>query len=126
MATGTSMFDLMQQRLEWIGARQQVLAQNIANVDTPSYVAKDITPFEDMLQGQPMTMTVTDPADITPTDDDGPHLIADRTQSRAPDGNAVSMESELVKIADAEQSQALALNLYGKYMSMFREAIGKG
>ena len=34
------------ERMQWQQARQQVLAQNVANADTPNYQAKDLAPHE--------------------------------------------------------------------------------
>lgn len=125
MTPSTDLFQLMQQRLEWVGARQEVLSQNVANVDTPGYTPRDVAPFAEVLNGQAITMAQTEPGHMAPDGGSLP-VVTDRTDDRAPDGNAVSLESELIKIADAGQAQALALNLYGKYLSLFRDAIGKG
>lgn len=125
MTPGTDLFQLIQQRLEWVGARQQVLSQNVANVDTPGYTPRDVTPFADVLQGQAVTVALTEPGHMSPDGGTIP-VQTDRPDDRAPDGNAVSLEDELVKIADTGQAQSLALNLYGKYLSMFRDAIDKG
>ena len=37
-----SIFAMAQSKMSWLGQRQTVLAQNIANADTPSYRAKDL------------------------------------------------------------------------------------
>ncbi len=45
-----SLFGMMKQRLAWLGQRQEVLAQNIANADTPGYRRKLIS-FESAMDG---------------------------------------------------------------------------
>src|SRR3546814_15134368 len=40
------LFNLLGKRMEWLGQRQKVLAQNIANADTPDYVPHDLKPQE--------------------------------------------------------------------------------
>jgi len=40
------LFHLLGQRMDWLGQRQKVLAQNIANADTPDYVPHDLKPQE--------------------------------------------------------------------------------
>ena len=40
------LFHLLGQRMDWLGQRQKVLAQNIANADTPEYVPHDLKPQE--------------------------------------------------------------------------------
>ena len=34
--------EMMKQRMQWLTQRQQVLAQNVANADTPGYTARDL------------------------------------------------------------------------------------
>ena len=45
------LFALADRRLAWLGARQGVLAQNVANADTPGWQQRDIRPFSDVLSG---------------------------------------------------------------------------
>ena len=35
---------MLRERMQWHEARQQVLAENVANADTPNYQAKDLAP----------------------------------------------------------------------------------
>ena len=39
-----TLFRIMQDRLGYLGQRQRVLAENIANADTPNYQARDMAP----------------------------------------------------------------------------------
>lgn len=48
-----------------------------------------------------------------------------RPRERAPDGNSVSMEDQLTKVADTAGTQELVANLYRKYHGMFRTALGR-
>ena len=120
----TNLFELMTRRMEWAGARQGVLAQNVANADTPGYVPRDVTAFADVLNGRAIGMVTTDPGHMLPAGG-AAAMLTPRPEEKAPDGNAVSLEAELVKIADTGQAQQVALNLYGRYLAMFRGAIGK-
>ncbi len=43
------LFDLASRQAEWLTIRQEVVAGNIANANTPKYRAKDITPFQAVL-----------------------------------------------------------------------------
>ncbi len=43
---GGDFFALAARRLDYIDQRQRVLAQNIANANTPNYQARDLSPFE--------------------------------------------------------------------------------
>ena len=119
------LFDLAERRLGWIDRRQSLLAQNIANANTPGYVAKDLQPFAQSLARALPELAVTNPM----------HLVGSglgtgvdpslHPTERAPDGNAVSMEEQLTKVADTDSAQALVTNLYHKYLGLFRITIGK-
>jgi flagellar basal-body rod protein FlgB len=50
-----SLFDLSSQKLEWLGHRQKVVSQNIANANTPGYKARDIASFENFIGGSRST-----------------------------------------------------------------------
>jgi flagellar basal-body rod protein FlgB len=53
-------------------------------------------------------------------------LLTTQASAREPDGNAVTMDDELTKVADTATSQEIATTLYKKYMSMFSLALGYG
>jgi len=56
---GIPLFSLISGRMSWLSARQSVLAENVANGDTPNYAARDIKPldFQTILAGQGMGST---------------------------------------------------------------------
>ena len=119
------LFDLAEQRLAWIDRRQGLLAQNIANANTPGYVAKDLQPFAQTLARALPDLTTTNPMHLTGTSSVGRTDPLLRPRERAPDGNAVSVEDQLTKVADTEGAQALTINLYHTYLGLFRTALGK-
>jgi flagellar basal-body rod protein FlgB len=49
MTQPIQLFDLASRQAEWLSVRQQVVAGNIANANTPKYQAKDVTPFSAVL-----------------------------------------------------------------------------
>lgn len=121
------LFALADRRLTWLGAREAVLAQNVANADTPGFQQRDLKSFAQVLSGQAMEGPV-----LARTD--GGHLqgLLDGragTQSprgeKAPDGNAVSLDDQLQKIAQTESDHEFVTAMYRKYLSMFRTALGR-
>ena len=56
------LFDLASRQAEWLQARQEVVAGNIANANTPKFRAKDVTPFQAVLDNQNVSMAKTNPA----------------------------------------------------------------
>jgi flagellar basal-body rod protein FlgB len=98
--------------------RHAVIADNIANADTPNYKAKDLQPFADVFktalrQGQ----------DIAPQEFRVVELeIGDAT---SPNGNSVSLEDQMMRSAQTQNDHAMALMVYKKSMTMMKMAIGK-
>ena len=45
---------------------------------------------------------------------------------RTPDGNAVALDEQLVKLADTETTHAMVTSIYRKYLGMFSMALGRG
>jgi flagellar basal-body rod protein FlgB len=122
------LFDLADRRLAWTDRRQEVLAQNIANANTPSWQAKDLKPFALALAGVAApAMARTDPGHLAGTQDTaGQSLLTTVASARQPDGNAVSLDDQLTKVANTATAQQIATTLYRKYMSMFSLALGYG
>jgi|KBSMisStaDraftv2_1062788.scaffolds.fasta_scaffold188316_3 flagellar basal-body rod protein FlgB len=127
---------LLKQRMSWLGARQNVLAQNVANADTPGFTARDLKPinFADVLKRSTSTpasvqsgMMVTDPRHIGLAQSATPAF----TDMRAPDGeatpsgNTVSLEQEMIKVAGTQAEYQAASNLYAKAIDMMKIAIGR-
>src|SRR3546814_18597394 len=77
-------------RMEWLGERQRVLSENIANADTPGYQAKDLkqVSFSDLVKGsQPgLTARVTQPDHIGGL----PGSESDRSEERSVGKECVS------------------------------------
>ena len=44
--TNLPVFGLIRQRMNWLNQRQEVIAQNVANADTPAYLAQDLKAFD--------------------------------------------------------------------------------
>lgn len=122
-------------RLSWLGQRQQLLAENVANVETPGYQPKDLRPldFQQMLDAQPGagsgdgSMAKTHPAHF---DGVGLNRGFDLARSREHEvvdasGNAVMMENELTKVSETAMDYQLTTNLYRKAMGMVRTALGR-
>lgn len=122
--SNVALFDLADQRLAWIGQRQSVLAQNIANADTPGWKSRDITPFSTVLSHAEVTPAQTDPHHLGRAPG-GPGGARPAVTEHAPDGNAVSLDHELVKLAQTQSDHELVGDLYKKYLSFFRTAIGR-
>ncbi|HEX3346525.1 MAG TPA: flagellar basal body rod protein FlgB [Acetobacteraceae bacterium] len=119
-----ALFDLADQRLAWASKRETVLAQNLANADTPGWRARDVKPFDASLAEASLIPAMTDSRHMAGTSVTDLSLQTS-TGEHAPDGNAVSVDAELVKVAQTDLAHAVTSDLYKAYLGMFRTAIGR-
>jgi flagellar basal-body rod protein FlgB len=129
MAT-TDIFDLAAQRLAWLDRRQSVLARNVANADSPGFVPSDLAPFAARLAEADRAGAAAGPSRTSPLHLGGtvirvPDARTERPEARAPDGNAVALDEQLMKVAETETGHELVTSLVGKYMGLFRLALGR-
>jgi len=130
--SGITLFGASAARLGWLNQRQAVLAQNIANSDTPNYRPNDLKPldFRTVLRNDrpSLGMVQTDNAHIASTKRDVRHREARERQPYevAPAGNAVVMEEQLMNMNETAMDQRLTADLYRKYVGMVRIALGSG
>ena len=114
-------------RLTWLDERQRVIAQNVANSDTPGYVSRDLQQPTDfaraLANGGGLRMVRTCAMHIAPP---GPTA---RFESRnAPDsettldGNSVVVEEQMLKMAESRMAYDAAIGFYQKSMQMLRMA----
>ena len=124
------------ERMSWLNQRQSVLSQNVANADTPGYGARDLKPvdFDKSAAGQSQqptvsasSLAVTNPRHIaigTSANAGTVRQIASADTEANPTGNTVSLEQEMIKVADTQAQYQAASNLYAKAVGMMRTAIG--
>lgn len=124
-------FGILKQRLDWLDQRQQVLARNIANADTPGYVPADLKPFATggglARQIPAVQLAATAPGHLGGTIAPAQAWAEQRTPDAAeatPNGNAVDLEEQMAKLGEVGAAHKLATQLYRKYTGMVRTAAG--
>lgn len=130
--TDVPLLTALRDRMSWLNSRQTLLAQNVANADTPGYAARDLKPmdFQAELDRQHAPgfagLAVTDPHHIAaPGSGSMNSADGETTQlETTATGNSVSLEEEMIKVADTQSQYQAASNLYAKAVSMMRTAIG--
>ncbi|ANT63278.1 MULTISPECIES: flagellar basal body rod protein FlgB [unclassified Salipiger] len=125
---GMSFFQLASDRMTWLGARQTVISENIANADTPNYKAREVNDFAEALEGQRSFngLDTTDSQHIrnTTTAPDGVRIERDETAWEGSlDGNTVSVEQQTIKAAEVAGNYRLAAELYRKGNSLLTIAV---
>lgn len=105
--------------------RQITVARNIANADTPGFRAEDVASFADSYRTASAPLRTTDPRHM---DAPGWSPIMRGTVADAgvsPNGNAVSLEEEMLKAAEVRRSHDLSLGIYGSALDLMRTSIGR-
>lgn len=125
-------FAAITQRMGWLNQRQQILAQNIANSDTPGYRPNDLEKikFGELLQtGRKLKLAGTSAKHINPTNAQkmGGFRVKtqDETYGVAPNGNAVVVEEQMLKVAETRIDYEIMTVLYKKHIGMIRTALGR-
>jgi len=140
MATSdVPLFSMLRTRMRWHQDRQKLLAENVANADTPGYRARDLAApsFASMARGM---ASATGSASIGagPTRTDARHIqtASSSQQTRfdvrrntgvvtTPDGNRVNLEDEMLKVAQNQMDYQAVAGLYQRSLGLIRTAIGK-
>ena len=124
--TLTGPIGLAERRLPWLDARQRVLSQNIAHADTPNYRPRDAAPFAATLaQAGAPGLATTDARHLMPAGGAARARPDRAVGEQAPNGNAVSLDQQAMKVAETDQAHALAVGLHRKYLNLFRTALGR-
>lgn len=132
---------MLKSRLGYLSDRQRVIAENVANADTPGYAARDLKAFSFQAQMQAATtagasapagvMAVTQPGHMqAPGVRRGPGgAVVKATKSpdseETLDGNGVVLEDEMVKMSDARMDYDAAIGFYQSSINMLKTAIKK-
>ena len=116
---------LAAQRIGYLSTRQSLVASNIANANTPGFQALDLKPFSATLQETALTMSVTDPAHLTPAaqelDPPSPRATdgADATVS----GNSVNLEGEMATLGEVSRDYSEATAIKKVFHQMYMQAL---
>ena len=124
-----TLFAAVKKRLNWLGQRQEVLAQNISNADTPDYKAKDLKPyaFRDLLRKESaqLNMVTTEPGQLGGRRKRIRDFFVEEPRhpyETAPNGNSVVLEEQMGKVAETQTTHRLTTELYKKHMEMLKTA----
>lgn len=131
MVENASLLQLFAKRMNWLGQRQGLITNNIANADTPNYVPQDLRAdgFRKLLlnQGGPrLEASLTREGHIRPTGASAkalPTVDAPDLYEASPSGNAVVVEEQMVKMNLINTDYSLVVGLYKKHMTMLKMAI---
>jgi flagellar basal-body rod protein FlgB len=124
------MLSMLRTKMHWHQQRQQLLAQNVANSDTPTYRPVDLAPMDisrNRPQLPPLVLQQTDPAHVGGVLDGSPAFGVDPHGGYEirPAGNAVNVEDEMMKVAANQMDYEAATTLYTHSLNLIKTALGK-
>jgi flagellar basal-body rod protein FlgB len=126
--TDIPILSMLRSKMQWHQQRQQLLAQNVANADTPRYRPLDLVEQKFQL-GAPgpanVQLTRTDPGHLAGLTDAGDFRNNPNQYQVRPAGNAVNLEDEMIKVAANQQDYQAATQLYSRSLGLLRTAVGK-
>jgi len=128
--TELPLFSMLKTRMRWLETRQRLLAENVANAETPGYRGRDLKApdFTRQLQAQTsVQMISTNPGHLAGAAQTDPNFQTDRNQAFevTPRGNSVSLEEEMMRIAQNQVDHQTAATLYSRSLGLLKTAIGK-
>ena len=106
-------------KARYAGERLALIAENVANADTPGYRARDLESFEDALGrfgraggagGQAPAFAETSPA---------------APGAQSPNGNNVSIEDQMMRASRTMRDHETAALIYAKALGLLRSALGR-
>ncbi len=121
------LFAMLKSKMNYVNARQQLVAQNVANADTPGYMPQDLKPFSfaAMTKAASVGLTVDQPGQmpVGPSAKMGPLKPQDTPDTEARiDGNQVVLEDQMNKLTQSRIDYETAVDLYQQSMSMITTA----
>jgi flagellar basal-body rod protein FlgB len=132
--TDIPILSMMRTKMNWAQERQKVLAENVANSDTPNYRERDLVApkFEDShsVFARPVVPVVLARTESGHIGGVGTTSSQFQTTSKTnhavgPTGNSVSLEDEMMKVAANQMDYQAVTALYSRSLNLLKVALGK-
>lgn len=134
LMSGIPLLSALTDKLRWTQQRQDLLAQNVANADTPNYRGQELQPFSfgDTLDNLPLDSGSAGDADDDPMAIPiaGESSVTGDPQQQLsfevrPEGNGITVEDEMMKVTANQLDYEAATSLYTKSLGLIKTAIGQ-
>jgi flagellar basal-body rod protein FlgB len=125
------LFGALSDKMRWHQTRQGLLAENIANAETPRFRGRDLTPFsidDGTMPRQSSVATLTT---------NSMHIVADGVEPQnfnaralnnfevTPEGNGITLEDEMMKVTNNQMDFQAVTTLYNRSVRLLRTALGR-
>lgn len=125
-------FSALTDKMRWHQARQGLLAENVANAETPGYRGRDLAQYDlaDRAGGFSsvgITTLATQPMHFSVSSGEGGAFGAQRMANFeiTPEGNGVSLEDEMMKVTTNMMDYQAATTVYQKSIKILKTALGR-
>lgn len=125
-------FSALTDKMRWHQARQGLLAENVANAETPGYKGRDLAQYDyaarhSATSSASISTTATQPMHFSVSSGDAGGFDAQRMANFevTPEGNGVTLEDEMMKVTSNMMDYQAATSLYQKSVRILRVALGK-
>ena len=132
--TDLPVWQALKGKLRFHETRQKVLAENVANAETPGYRARDIKApdfFRMAVEGEGndgVSTVLTNPMHIAgPLIDNSAPFRPEKVGGYevTPDGNAVSLEDQMMKVTGNQMDFQTVTSLYQRSIGLLKTVVGK-
>lgn len=127
------------QAMRHLSERQRIVAQNVANSDTPGYRARDVAApdFSRLVDAtgvgtgapriaRPQVNLTSGMSALGASTPSGGAIFDDNTSETKPDGNNVTLEDQLLRMGQIQSDFTALSGIYRKQMGLLRTALGRG
>lgn len=132
--TDLPLLGMLKTRMRWHQARQSVLAENIANADTPDFRPSDLKPMDKGVAMRKPGLAPVAAARTHKSHIAGPVMGPQgsgfaRTGAKGwettPAGNSVVLEEQMIKVSANQFDFQMASTLYSRSLGLLKTAIGR-
>jgi len=125
-------FTALTDKMRWHQTRQGLLAENVANAETPGYRGRDLAQYNFADRGSTFSSSAvvtmaTQPMHYSVSGGEGGAFDAQRMANFeiTPEGNGITLEDEMMKVTTNLMDYQAATSLYQKSIKILRTAMGK-
>jgi len=123
------LFEALEKRMVWLSDRQAVLAENVANADTPGYVAHDLRQpdFRQILSQttSQVALVTTEPGHISVSRNLTDIEMKDGEVEESSSGKKTPVEEEMLKVSETTNDYAVMATLYRSNLNLLKTVLGR-
>ena len=119
------LFDLVGAKRDWLAARQALVAQNVANANTPAYRTQDLAPFAMALDRSALAMTSDNPMHLQTALSPAPRAASKESEGWevVHSGNSVGLEQEMMKQSSIRGAYSLDTSILKAFHNMWMSSL---